>query len=106
MVSIFSVNQEERPLAKCERKRVNLIFKEKGKNCKNSRERNTVGYLSSVEGLFEVGSILIYDHESALLKYLLQQHLATDASTEKEMIQVHPELGFHFIYRLECYLNN
>lgn len=38
---------------------------------------NTVGYLSSVEGPFDTGSTLIYNHESVLLKSFLQQCLAT-----------------------------
>lgn len=49
-------------------------------------QSNAIGYLGSVEGPFEMGSTLIYDHESALLKDFLQQFLTINASAEKEII--------------------
>lgn len=79
------------------------------KHLKNSRKVNqgsTVGYLSSVDGLYRFHINLwssicsVEKFSSSVLGYL-------DSSTEKEVIRVHPELRFHlFHFSLGYYLNN
>lgn len=62
----------------------------------------------NAQGPFETGSTLIYVHECVLpverLSSVVLGYL--DSGTKKEVSWVHLELEFHFIYRLECYLNN
>lgn len=62
----------------------------------------------NAQGPFETSSPLTYEHECVLsVERLSSVALGyLDAGTKKEVIWIHLELEFHFIYRLECYLNN